>query len=311
MTQAALKKTFYSNGKLLITGEYTVLDGATALALPTIGGQTLEVESTTGNTIHWKSFDADGSVWFEAEFPVAAITDNTQNSDETTNKLIEVLHEAWLTKPDILETGSGYRVETKLTFPKHWGLGTSSTLINNIAQWFEIDAFALQSKTFGSSGYDIACAKNDTPILYHLDGGKPVTEKIDFEPAFADNIYFVYLNRKQNSRQAIAGYRERRNSIAPIITKVDILTQQTVLAESLKAFSSKLKEHETIMSGVLGIPTMKSLVFPDFDGTIKSLGAWGGDFVIATAIEDPTDYFKSKGFETVIGYRDMILRQKA
>ena len=32
-------QTFYSNGKLLITGEYVVLDGAKALALPTKFGQ--------------------------------------------------------------------------------------------------------------------------------------------------------------------------------------------------------------------------------------------------------------------------------
>jgi len=31
--------SFYSNGKLLITGEYLVLDGAKALALPTKYGQ--------------------------------------------------------------------------------------------------------------------------------------------------------------------------------------------------------------------------------------------------------------------------------
>ena len=36
-----MKKTFYSNGKLLITGEYVVLDGAKALALPTKYGQNL------------------------------------------------------------------------------------------------------------------------------------------------------------------------------------------------------------------------------------------------------------------------------
>ena len=39
-----MEKTFYSNGKLLITGEYLVLDGAKALALPTKYGQYLTVE---------------------------------------------------------------------------------------------------------------------------------------------------------------------------------------------------------------------------------------------------------------------------
>ena len=39
-----MKQTFYSNGKLLITGEYLVLDGAKAFALPTKFGQNLIIE---------------------------------------------------------------------------------------------------------------------------------------------------------------------------------------------------------------------------------------------------------------------------
>ena len=40
---------------------------------------------------------------------------------------------------------------------------------------------------------------------------------------------------------------------------------------------------------------------------LKSLGAWGGDFILAASETDPTPYFKSKGFDTVIPYDDMIL----
>lgn len=36
--------SFKSNGKLLLTGEYLVLDGAVALALPTKMGQIMTVE---------------------------------------------------------------------------------------------------------------------------------------------------------------------------------------------------------------------------------------------------------------------------
>ena len=47
------KKTFYSNGKLLITGEYLVLDGARSLAIPTKFGQFLIVEEIeNSNCIH-------------------------------------------------------------------------------------------------------------------------------------------------------------------------------------------------------------------------------------------------------------------
>lgn len=64
-----MKKTFYSNGKLLITGEYVVLDGAIAFALPTKFGQNLVIEEGENKTIHWTSYDADRTVWFESEIP--------------------------------------------------------------------------------------------------------------------------------------------------------------------------------------------------------------------------------------------------
>jgi len=303
-----LKKTFYSNGKLLITGEYTVLDGAKALALPTKFGQNLEVEPTDSGTINWTSFDADGSVWLKAEIRIDAIIDNVQNgASSEDNTLIKILHHAHLENSDILLDAMGFEVTTNLTFPRHWGLGTSSTLINNIAQWFGIDAFALLARSFGGSGYDIACAQHDTPIIYSLQDGVPTVSTVNFNPVFTNDIHFVYLNQKQNSREAIAAYRERRGDLKTIIPRIDTLTNDVLLAGDSSTLASALEKHEDLMAGVLGIAPVQEQLFPDFKGVIKSLGAWGGDFVMAVAEEDPTQYFKDKGYETVIGYRDIIL----
>ncbi len=60
-------KTFRSNGKLLITGEYTVLDKALALAVPTKFGQTLEVNSTDSQMVNWTALKHDGKIWFKAD----------------------------------------------------------------------------------------------------------------------------------------------------------------------------------------------------------------------------------------------------
>jgi hypothetical protein len=68
-----------------------------------------------------------------------------------------------------------------------------------------------------------------------------------------------------------------------------------------------LEKHEIIMSHVLEIETVKESLFPDFNGVIKSLGAWGGDFVLVISEENPSSYFKAKGYETLIPYQDMIL----
>ncbi|MFT6748973.1 MAG: hypothetical protein ACJAQ1_000901, partial [Flavobacterium sp.] len=39
----------------------------------------------------------------------------------------------------------------------------------------------------------------------------------------------------------------------------------------------------------------------------KSLGAWGGDFVMIISENNPKSYFKAKGYETILTYNEMIL----
>ncbi len=303
-----MKKTYYSNGKLLITGEYLVLDGAIALALPTKFGQNLIVESGNNQTIYWKSFDKDGSIWFEDTIPFEAIKNKSvTDSQNTRNTLITILHQGYLVKPDFLNNQDGYIVQTHLTFPKNWGLGTSSTLINNIAQWLQIDAFELLNTSFGGSGYDIACAQNNNAICYQLQNQKALIKKVSFNPIFMDKIFFVYLNKKQNSKSAIAKYFNNKNSIASFLPLINSITQIILSTNDFEIFSNELQHHETIMSQILETPTIKETLFSDFDGVIKSLGAWGGDFVMAVSKENPSSYFKSRGYEISIPFNEMIL----
>lgn len=303
-----MKKTFYSNGKLLITGEYLVLDGARALALPTKFGQSLIVEKGTSQEIKWTSYDADKSVWFEGIIPFATIKTTTPFENESVaNTLITILREAYLLSPNLILNSEGYNITTHLTFPKKWGLGTSSTLINNIAQWFKIDAFLLLKNSFGGSGYDIACAQNDSPIVYHLERGNPIVEKVNFNPTFTENLYFVYLNQKQSSKNAIAAYNEKKNNLEEKKKSIDQITEIALKADNLNTFAEALENHETILSSVLETKTTKESLFSDFKGTIKSLGAWGGDFILAISKDNPSSYFLSKGYGTIISYNEMIL----
>lgn len=300
-----MKKTFYSNGKLLLTGEYTVLDGAKALALPTRFGQYLDIEPNSKGYIEWNSFDADGSPWYEDILPLNDITSNSCNSENTVTKtLIKILYTAYSMNPHVLQ--HGFTAETRLTFPRSWGLGTSSTLINNVAMWFGIDPYSLLWESFGGSGYDIACASNNTPVFYEIKNGKPVVNAAGFSPDFMNNLYFIYLNKKQDSRNAIAAYRQRteNRSLTDTISK---LTEATYNTATLNDFRSLIDEHEAVMSEALGQQTVKQQLFPDFDGSLKSLGAWGGDFILAASPEDPHSYFKAKGYTTILSYKDMIL----
>ncbi len=302
-----MEKTFYSNGKLLITGEYLVLDGAKALALPTKYGQYLTVNSGENQEIYWTSFDKDNSLWFEETISFKEIIEFNNNNESERETLIKILHEAFLLNPKFLNSSEGYSISTKLSFPKFWGLGTSSTLINNIAQWLKINAFELLKNSFGGSGYDIACAQNDSPIFYQIIDGKPEVEIVNFNPAFSNNLYFVYLNQKQSSKSAIASYYKKQNNLSAIFPEINKITIEIAEVTSLEKFQELLQKHENIMSEVLELPTVKENLFSDFDGSIKSLGAWGGDFVLVVSNENPTSYFENKGFETFVYYKDMIL----
>lgn len=303
-----MKKTFYSNGKLLITGEYVVLDGAIALALPTKYGQNLIIEDGFNKEIIWKSYDSDGSIWFDDTILFSDITTKKafeNNSVKTT--LVDILHESYRLNSSFINDSDGYIVSTNLTFPKFWGLGTSSTLINNIASWLQIDAFTLLKNAFGGSGYDIACAQNDSAILYQLVNKKPIVKTINFNPIFKENIYFVYLNKKQNSKSAIANYRNKKGNIANSIVAINEITEALINTTELNEFTKQIEKHEVLLSEILEMQTVKETLFPDFDGAIKSLGAWGGDFVMVISRNNPIDYFVAKGYDVIVSYEEMIL----
>jgi hypothetical protein len=61
------------------------------------------------------------------------------------------------------------------------------------------------------------------------------------------------------------------------------------------------------MSEILSLAKVQDRLFPDFEGTIKSLGAWGGDFVLVLSQDNPTAYFSEKGYTTILPYAEMIL----
>ncbi|MFC0780349.1 GYDIA family GHMP kinase [Flavobacterium sp. HJSW_4] len=302
-----MSTTFYSNGKLFIAGEYLVLDGADAFALPTKFGQDLVIEELEGRQIEWKSYDHDNHLWFEEAITFdEVIKGSDPQIDTVKSTLINILHAAYTLNPKFIDTAKGYKVSTHLSFPKNWGLGTSSTLINNIAQWTETNAFTLLNNSFGGSGYDIACAQNNTPVLYRIKDN--FVQQVEFNPDFKEHIYFVYLNKKQNSKSAIYSYNNHKsNRLADSVEENNKITNAILHAKTLKEFASAVQKHEIHLSRILEMQTIKEAVFPDFNGVIKSLGAWGGDFVMVVSKENPKEYFSNKGYETILTYEEMIL----
>jgi len=303
-------ETYRSNGKLLLTGEYTVLDGALALALPTKLGQNLTVEKNNSSQLTWKSIDEKGNIWFEDCFDIDTILSKKDlpRSNNISKRLVEILRAVISQNPNFLNPKQGLSITTTLEFNRKWGLGTSSTLIYNIASWAKIDAYKLLEDTFGGSGYDIACAQYNNPVLYQLrQKNSPLVRTTSFNPPFSHHLYFVYLNQKKNSRDGISSYRNLNKVKTTVIDRVSSITTDIIESRSLDQFNRLLIEHETIISELIQQAPIKQRLFSDFDGEVKSLGAWGGDFILATSKNNPNDYFTSRGFNIIIPFSDLVL----
>lgn len=300
-----MKSQYYSHGKLLLTGEYVVLDGAKALAIPTKKGQRLQVTPNDEEVIQWKSLLADGSVWLDDEqsLPLASPILST---DPLKERLYQILLAAQELNPNCLSNGTNFT--SILEFDRSWGLGSSSTLINNVAQWAKVNPYALLQQTFGGSGYDIACAGAEGPIIFKNTANAPKVTSALFDPNFKEELFFVHLNRKQNSRDSISHYRKAHtDNLDTAIARITNLTEAVLCCLDIATFENLLQEHETVIADLIKTPTIKAQLFTDYPRTIKSLGGWGGDFVLATGGMGEQDYFRKKGFNTLISYSEMVL----
>ena len=276
--------------------------------MPTKFGQKLKVESTSGNLIHWKSISNCGKIWFETHFNIGeALKITCNDNSKIALRLLQVLESLQQLNPNIFTRKTGFKITSKLEFPENWGLGSSSTLINNLAQWGRVDAFRLLNLTFGGSGYDIACARSKTAILYKKISGIPLISPVTFKPKFSNQLFFIHQNKKQNSREGIKRYKELSTNNSAAIQKVSELTDAFINCNNLIEFEKLMKEHEQLVSKTIKLKMVQEKYFSDYFGQTKSLGAWGGDFILATGNEDSTNYFNQKGFKTVIPYQDLIL----
>jgi len=86
---------FYSNGKILITGEYFVLNGALSLAVPTVYGQYLEINDNDSNIINWTSYNKNKEIWFKCELD----KDSLKVKYSSSKKVSEILKENSSDKP--------------------------------------------------------------------------------------------------------------------------------------------------------------------------------------------------------------------
>ena len=325
---------YQSHGKFLLTGEYLVLKGALALAVPLKLGQTLEVETVCTPSLQWNAHKPNAP-WFSVSLNPENLEIIDSDNQSKAEKLRQILQAVKQLNPKAFE-GNNLKFTTHLDFDPNWGLGSSSTLIANLARWADVNPYELLKLTFGGSGYDIACATAEQPIYYQLsmsksafrqaqrptldlpakvpepvEGPTPMVEPIDFNPPFAEHLFFIYQGQKQSSSKEIKAFLAQANpiDIHKDIESVSEISCAVPKCESLDEFAMLMQCHERIISRCIGQEPVQKR-FPDFEGVLKSLGAWGGDFILAATEwteNQVREYFKGKGLEVVFGYKEIVL----
>ena len=297
---------FKSNGKILLSSEYLVMDGAKSIALPARLTQDLIVSKCDKNTIEWFSHDMHNNLWYEDRFFVKnnnLVCESEKNV--TSQKIISLFNH--LSKTHKLANLLGNKFETRLNFKKDWGLGTSSTFVNNLAKWAKVDPYQLLFSTFKGSGYDIACCDLNHPIIFKKTSESIDVKKIKFKPPFIKNLFLIHLGKKQNTQLSIENYSKKQFDRIELIKKINTITDEFIKCNELIHFEELIQEHESIISKATSIIPIQNSNFSDYkDGKIKSLGAWGGDFILVTTKNKDLSYFKKRGLETIIPLEDIV-----
>ncbi|MGW8314089.1 MAG: GYDIA family GHMP kinase [Bacteroidales bacterium] len=299
----------YAHGKLLLSAEYLVLHGAKALAVPLRMGQSLKrFRSGKQGIFSWKAFYRD-ALWFSAILDPIHLKVISSSDPPSAENLCRILRACVELMPSFQEDLFRWDVETHLDFSPQWGFGSSSTLTALLSEWAEVNPLDLHFMISEGSGYDVACAIAEGPILYRLREDGPHYQHIRFQPPFADQLYFAWLGNKQSTashlRQKLTGLRPDFETLH----RFTVLTDQMVGAQELGPFRIAMEEHEEILSGLLGMERVAGRRFPGLAGSVKSLGAWGGDFVmIASPLpeEELYSYLYQNKIDVIFRFRDLV-----
>jgi mevalonate kinase len=297
---------FSANGKLLLTGEYLVLAGAEALAFPVRFGQTLKFASSNIPGIRWISLEL-GKQWFSCEIETADLRIISTTDQGTARQLTGLLKTARSLQPGFLENVSGLEISVNANYPLKWGLGSSSTLISLLTQWAGVDPFSLFRKISNGSGYDIACATRREMLLYRLHEGLPDIRSAIPGKALREHACFAYLGKKQQTAKEVSDFLSGKNYTRNDIERISELSGLICDAQDPGVLIGLIKEHEAILGGILKKKPIASQ-FQGFPGTVKSLGAWGGDFgmfVSHLSNIEIKEWLKGMGFSEVFSYEEL------
>jgi mevalonate kinase len=304
----SIPSTYCANGKILLTGEYLVLHGAKAIALPLQVGQKLTVsEEPNSNSILWKA-NYLGETWFECRLNPKDMSVFSASHPEKGQTISEIFQTIKMLDPDF-QLKAGTNLETSLNANPEWGFGSSSTLISLLSQWAKVNPFRLNELVFKGSGFDIACATADGPVFYMKN--KPV-QPATLDYPFTNQLFFLYSGRKKATAKEVKSFLKEQKVTQKLIEEASGLSDEFTNCTNQLEFNRLIRQHEQLIGKLIGKTPVKPEYFADFSGEIKSLGAWGGDFYLVSSeipFQEIKNYFENKGLSILFHWDDLILKR--
>lgn len=318
-------QSYYAPGKILLVGEYAVTKGFEGLAVPVKTGQWMDVWefNSPGNAedrLIFNALDLHGSTWFSESFDIEFLKRNSANyadapstnasTDSEDSHLLKVLT---LVSPNFWKPGKSYRFETRLEFDRNSGLGSSSTFIELVCRYFKLDPFQVQDKVFGGSGYDVAIAAVQKPLIFWRTESDIHFRQWSLNPELTKDWKVVFLGNKVNSRTSTSQVNDMLDDLAKdenYQMQIQKIIEIVRDAKELMAVETGIEMYQMFLSQLLGLVTPYTFfgVKPLPRGVCKWLGAWGGDMLLVNSVVWDAYYSLWNGCE-VKNWNDLVISE--
>ncbi len=320
-------QSFYAPGKILLVGEYTVTKGFEGLAVPVKSGQWMDVWEfdSPGNAedrFIFNALDSRGASWFSESFDISNLKSNSletnavksnvadenfENNESHLSKLLALVPESFW------KSGKSYRFETRLEFDRSSGLGSSSTFVQLMSNYFKLDPFQVQDLVFGGSGYDVAIAAVQKPLIYWRNEQGVHFRQWKLNSELTKDWKVVFLGNKVNSRTStsqVSDMLEDLSNDENYRMQIQKIIEIVRDAQELMALETGIEMYQMFLSQLLGMVTPYTYfgVKPLPRGVCKWLGAWGGDMLLVNSVVWDAYYSLWNGCE-VKNWNDLVINE--
>ncbi len=320
-------QSFYAPGKILLVGEYTVIKGFEGLAVPVKSGQWMDVWEfdSPGNAedrFIFNALDSRGASWFSESFDISNLKSNSletnavksnvadenfENNESHLSKLLALVPESFW------KSGKSYRFETRLEFDRSSGLGSSSTFVQLMSNYFKLDPFQVQDLVFGGSGYDVAIAAVQKPLIYWRNEQGVHFRQWKLNSELTKDWKVVFLGNKVNSRTStsqVSDMLEDLSNDENYRMQIQKIIEIVRDAQELMALETGIEMYQMFLSQLLGMVTPYTYfgVKPLPRGVCKWLGAWGGDMLLVNSVVWDAYYSLWNGCE-VKNWNDLVINE--